>query len=184
MIRRIAVVFLVYILGIFILSRLENNVFYMLFLSICFFIYMTWELFNYYNGDWKKNNEMLFNNLQKDIDIAQLKKISSRPFLFGLEGRFISDESFYFDDENLYIIAKNRKIVKVPFEQITELKKTSMNINKIRIWQISVGIEGAEAMFRFANNYTIWNKNFKEFYDKLSNKNSIAVKTKWSYWNL
>ena len=184
MIRRIAVVFLVYILGIFILFRLENNVFYILFLSICFFIYIIWKLFNYYNGDWKNNNEILFANLQEDIYIAKLKKISSRLFFFGLEGRFISDEKFYFDDENLYIIAKNRKTVKVPFEQITELKKTSMNINKIRIWQISVGIEGAEAMFRFANNYTIWNKNFKEFYDKLSNKNSIAVKTKWSYWNL
>ena len=170
MIRRIVVIFLVCILGIFILIRLENNVFYMLFLSICFFIYMIWELFNYYNGDWKKNNEMLFNNLQEDIDIAQLKKISSRPFFFGLEGRFISDESFYFDDDNLYIIAKNRKAVKVSFTQIAELKRTSININKIRIWQISVGIEGAEAMFRFANNYTIWNKNFKEFYDKLSNK--------------
>jgi len=82
MIRRIAVVFLVYILGIFILSRLGNNVFYMLFLSICFFIYMIWELFNYYNGDWKKNNEILFANLQEDIDIAQLKKISSRPFFW------------------------------------------------------------------------------------------------------
>ena len=170
MIRRIVVIFLVCSLGIFILIRLENNFFYMLFLSICFFIYMIWELFNYYNGDWKKNNEMLFNDLQEDIDITQLKKISSRPFFFGLEGRFISDESFYFDDDNLYIIAKNRKAVKVPFEQITEIKKTSMSINKIRIWQISVGIEGAEAMFRFANNYTIWNKNFKEFYDKLSNK--------------
>ena len=101
-----------------------------------------------------------------------------------MEGKFISDESFYFDDDNIYIIAKNRKAVKVPFTQIAELKKTSMSINKIRIWQISVGIEGAEAMFRFANNYNIWNKNFKEFYDKLSNKNSIAVKTKWSYWNL
>ena len=81
MIRRIAVVFLVYILGIFILSRLEN-VFHIIFFSICFFIYMTWELFNYYNGDWKKNNEMLFNDLQEDIDIAQLKKISSRPFFW------------------------------------------------------------------------------------------------------
>ena len=35
---------------------------------------MIWELFNYYNGDWK-NNEMLFHNLQEDIDITQLKKI-------------------------------------------------------------------------------------------------------------
>ena len=43
---------------------------------------MIWELFNYYNGDWKKNNEMLFNDLQEDIDIAQLKKISSRPFFW------------------------------------------------------------------------------------------------------
>ena len=126
MIRRIAVVFLVYILGIFILSRLGNNVFYMLFLSICFFIYMIWELFNYYNGDWKKNNEILFANLQEDIDIAKLKKILSRPFLFGLEGRFISDESFYFDDDNLCIIAKNRKAVKVSFTQIAELKRTSI----------------------------------------------------------
>ena len=70
MIRRIVVVFLVYILGIFILSRLRNNVFYMLFLSICFFIYMIWELFNYYNGNWK----ILFTNLPEYIDIAQLKK--------------------------------------------------------------------------------------------------------------
>mgnify|MGYP007014603726 CR=1 FL=1 len=98
----------------------------MLFLSICFFIYMIWELFNYYNGDWKKNNEILFANLQEDIDIAKLKKILSRPFLFGLEGRFISDESFYFDDDNLCIIAKNRKAVKVSFTQIAELKRTSI----------------------------------------------------------
>ena len=81
MIRRVVIVFLVYILGIFILSRLEN-VFHIIFFSICFFIYMTWELFNYYKGDWKKNNEMLFNDLQEDIDIAQLKKISSRPFFW------------------------------------------------------------------------------------------------------
>ena len=113
---------LVYILVIFILSRLRNNVFYMLFLSICFFIYMIWELFNYYNGNWK----ILFTNLPEYIDIAQLKKISSRPFFFGLEGRFISDESFYFDDDNLCIIAKNRKAVKVSFTQIAELKRTSI----------------------------------------------------------
>ncbi len=69
MIRRVVIVFLVYILGIFILSRLEN-VFHIIFFSICFFIYMIWELFNYYNGNWKKNNEILFANLQEDIDIA------------------------------------------------------------------------------------------------------------------
>ena len=176
MIRRVVIVSLVYILGVFILFRLEN-VFHIMFFSICFFIYMIWEIFNYYNGDWKKNNEILFANLQEDIDMTKLKKISSRPFFFGLEGRFISDESFYFDDENLYITAKNRKAVKVSFTQIAELKKTSMSINKIRIWQISV-IEGAEALFRFANNYTIWNKNFKEFYSKLSRENPMAVKTK------
>ena len=178
MIRRIDTIFLVYILGIFILSRLGNNVFYMLFLSICFFIYMIWKLFNYYNRDWKKNNEMLFNDLQEDIDIAQLKKISLRAFFFGLEDRFINDEIFYFDDNNLYIIAKNRKAVKAPFTQIAELKKTAISINKIRIWQIIVRIEGLETLFRFAHNYTVWNKNFKEFYTKLSRENPMAVKTK------
>lgn len=101
-----------------------------------------------------------------------------------MEGRFISDESFYFDDDNLYIIAKNRKAVKVSFTQIAELKRTSININKIRIWQISVRIEGLETLFRFTHNYTIWNGNFKEFYDKLSRENPMAVKMKWSYWNL
>lgn len=116
MIRRVVIVSLVYILGVFILFRLEN-VFHIMFFSICFFIYMIWEIFNYYNGDWKKNNEILFANLQEDIDMTKLKKISSRPFFFGLEGRFISDESFYFDDENLYIITKNRTAVKVPFVQ-------------------------------------------------------------------
>ena len=79
MIRRIVVVFLVYILGIFILSRLRNNVFYMLFLSICFFIYMIWELFNYYNGNWK----ILFTNLPEYIDIAQLKKSHQDLSFFG-----------------------------------------------------------------------------------------------------
>ena len=185
MIRRIAVVSLAYILGIFILSRLGNNVFYMLFLSICFFIYMIWELFNYYNGDWKKNNEMLFNNLQEDIDIAQLKKISSRPFFFGLESKAISDESFYFDDKDLfYIVAKDGKAIEVPFDQITELKKTSITINNVKIWQISVRIEGKDVVFRFAHNYNIWNNNFKEFYNRLSAKNPAVVKTKWSIWNI
>ena len=183
MIRRVVIVFLVYILGIFILFRLEN-IFHIIFFSICFFIYMIWELFNYYNGDWKKNNEILFANLQEDIDIAKLKKISSRPFLFGLEGRFISDESFYFDDNNLYISAKNRKAVKVPFDQITELKKTSITINNVKIWQISVRIEGKDVVFRFAHNYNIWNNNFKEFYNRLSAKNPAVVKTKWSIWNI
>ena len=85
MIRRVVIISLVYILGVFILFRLEN-VFHIMFFSICFFIYMIWEIFNYYNGDWKKNNEMLFNDLQEDIDITQLKKISSRPFLFWVGG--------------------------------------------------------------------------------------------------
>ena len=39
-----------------------------------FFIYMIWEIFNYYNGNWKKNNEILFVNLQEDIDMTKLKK--------------------------------------------------------------------------------------------------------------
>ena len=43
---------------------------------------------------------------------------------------------------------------------------------------------GGELCLDFTHNYTIWNENFKEFYTKLSRENPIAVKTKWSYWNL
>ena len=82
MIRRVVIVFLVYILGIFILFRLVN-IFHIIFFSICFFIYMIWELFNYYNGDWKKNNEILFANLQEGIDIAKLKKSHRDLFFLG-----------------------------------------------------------------------------------------------------
>ena len=189
MLKKIIIAILAYILGIVIiviLFRKERNVaFSVLFLSIVFSIYIIWEVFSYYKGGWNKNSDkIVFSNLQKDKDITQLKKISSRPFFFGLESKAISDESFYFDDENLYITAKNRKAVKVSFTQIAELKKTSTSINKIRIWQISVSIEGKDVVFRFAHNYNIWNNNFKEFYNRLSAKNPAVVKTKWSIWNI
>ena len=96
-----------------------------------------------------------------------------------------SDESFYFDDKDLfYIVAKDGKAIEVPFDQITELKKTSITINNVKIWQISVRIEGKDVVFRFAHNYNIWNNNFKEFYNRLSAKNPTVVKTEWSIWNL
>lgn|GEM_PF-2322251 len=48
-----------------------------------FFIYMIWEIFNYYNGNWKKNNEILFVNLQEDIDMTKLKKSHQDLSFFG-----------------------------------------------------------------------------------------------------
>ena len=188
MLKKIIIATLAYILGIviIILFRKERNlVFYILFLSIVFSIYITWEVFSYYKGEWKakSNEKIVFNNLQKDI--TQLKKISSRPFFFGLESKTISDESFYFDDNDiLYIFAKEGKAIEVPFDQITELKKTRISINRTKIWQISVRIEGEEVAFRFAHNYNIWNSNFSQFYNRLSAKKPTVVKTKWSIWNL
>ena len=190
MLKKIIIAILAYILGIVIiviLFRKERIVaFFALFLSIVFSIYIIWEVFSYYKGGWNKNSDkIVFSNLQKDKDITQLKKISSRPFFFGLESKAISDESFYFDDKDLfYIVAKDGKAIEIPFDQITELKKTSITINNVKIWQISVRIEGKDVVFRFAHNYNIWNNNFKEFYNRLSAKNPAVVKTKWSIWNI
>ena len=140
MLKKIIIAILAYILGIVIiviLFRKERNVaFSVLFLSIVFSIYIIWEVFSYYKGEWNKNTDkIVFSNLQKDKDIAQLKKISLRPFFFGLESKAVSDESFYFDDKDLfYIVAKDGKAIEVPFDQITELKKTSITINRTKMW--------------------------------------------------
>lgn len=85
MLKKIIIAILAYILGIVIiviLFRKERNVaFSVLFLSIVFSIYIIWEVFSYYKGGWNKNSDkIVFSNLQKDKDITQLKKISSRPF--------------------------------------------------------------------------------------------------------
>lgn len=113
-----------------------------------------------------------------------LNKISSRPFLFGLEKKLLSDDEFYFDNENFYAINQDNKTAKFNLKDITELSRTGVNINNRNIWQVKINAENQELVFKFAHNYTIWNKSFFDFYEKVEALNPSAIKSKWSIWRI
>lgn len=114
-----------------------------------------------------------------------MRKISTRPFLFGLEKNFLSDEEFYFDNDHFYAIDNNQQKQIFKLTDITEIKKTYFQINYRRIWQVKIKQdEDREIIFKFAHNYTFWNKNFPLFYKKIKSINPKAVKTKWNLWSM
>lgn len=138
---------------------------------------------NYFSGFKPKNNKVVYTN-SSDINSIELKKISSRPFLFGLENKIISDDDLYFDEENLYVINKLSQKASFKLSEITELSKTSVRINNSPIWQIKIKQSETDITFKFAHNYTLWNKNFVLFHEKLIQINPEIVKSKWSFWRM
>lgn len=107
-------------------------------------------------------------------------KISSKPFLFGLEKKIVSEDDFYFDRDSFYAVNKNQQAAKFSLRDITELSKTSYQINNSRIWQVKIRNNGEEEVFRFAYNY----KNFLNFYNTLKEINPDIIKSKWSVWSM
>ena len=119
------------------------------------------------------------------IDFSNLKKISSRPFLLGLEDKFMNDEELYFDDRHLYAVDRQIKLTTYSLEDIISLERTSTQINNRSIWQLDIKqADGQMAVFKFANNYTLWNKNFTAFYERVSDLHPHAIKSAWSVWRL
>ena len=117
-------------------------------------------------------------------NVENLNKISQKPFLFGLEKKIISDGEFYFDDENFYVVNGNNETAKFDMNSITELSRTSIRINNSTIWQVKIHNKEEELIFKFANNYTVWNKNFLLFYENLKAINPSSIKSKWSLWKM
>ena len=112
-----------------------------------------------------------------------LKKISTKPYLFGIEKHHISEEDFYFDNDHFYAI--NKELQKAIFNlcDISEIKKTSITINNRRIWQITIKpTSDKEVVFKFAHNFSLWNRNFPLFYNKVKKKNPKVLQSKWSIW--
>ena len=113
------------------------------------------------------------------------KKISMKPFFFGLEKKLISIEEFYFDHENFYAIHQDLQKKVFKLSTITELKRTATQVNNRRIWQITIQQANATTVvFKFAHNYTLWNKNFAIFHKKIKKINPEAIKSKWSLWSM
>ncbi len=111
-------------------------------------------------------------------------KISGRPFFLGLEKKMVSADDFYFDDSYFYAVNKDRQTAKFSLEDITELSKTSYQINNSRIWQVKISHQGEEAVFRFTHNYSVWNRNFVTFYHKIKEANPSVIRSKWSLWSM
>ncbi|KFF08719.1 hypothetical protein [Chryseobacterium luteum] len=132
------------------------------------------------SGIRQENNKLNYTN----SDFQHLNKISARPFLFGLEKKIISDHEFYFDHENFYAVNPHHQTAKFNLKDITEISKTSVKINNSSIWQIKINNNNEEVVFKFAHNYTIWNKNFLEFYRKVEELNPSAIKSKWNIWSM
>lgn len=139
------------------------------------------EVYKKYFADFKPKHQ----NINYNTTIPNhLIKISTRPFLFGLEKKLLSDDEFYFDNENFYAINQDNKTAKFNLKDITELSRTDISLNNRNIWQVKINSENKDLVFKFAHNYTIWNKNFLDFYEKIKSLNPSAIKSKWSLWRM
>ena len=129
-----------------------------------------------------ENKNINYQPIQNNVE--GLNKISSIPFLFGLEKKMVSDVDLYFDDQYLYAFSREGK-AQFPLSAITELKRTSTIINNRPIWCVKVKSENDEEIaFNFTHNYTIWNKNFVVFYEKIKALNPAAIKSTWTLWRM
>lgn len=111
-------------------------------------------------------------------------KISGRPFLLGLEKKMVSADDFYFDDSYFYAVNKDGQHAKFDLKDITELSKTSYQINNSRIWQVKISHQEEEVVFSFTHNYSVWNRNFVTFYHKVKVANPSVIRSKWSLWSM
>lgn len=160
---------------------------YLIFLiGFALFIVLFSLIFRKYTAGFKPKNSQISYEASADLVGEEIRKISSRPSLFGLEDNLVSDEDFYFDDINFYAIdnKQQRKAV-FPLTDIIELSKTSITITNHRVWQVIInGVDNQKIVFKFTHNYTLWNKDFVKFYKKIAQINPAAIKSKWSLWTM
>lgn len=126
--------------------------------------------------DFKPDNEKLFSNESVKMDTTKLNKISTKPFFFGLEKRLLEDQDYYFDTNYFYSVNKGVKTIKIPLTEISEVSKTNTAINRRTIWQLKATHRNQQVVFKFTDNYTLINKNFKLFLDQLKTINPNVVK--------
>lgn len=129
-------------------------------------------------------------------EASAIKRLSVRPFLFWLERFFISCESFWFDQDFIYVFDGQKLAARYKFEQILALEVTKIRINHARIWRIRFagGVselerEGAneperdgEREYKFVPAASIFEPSFKEFLQILREKNRGAIKTEPRFW--
>lgn len=162
----------------------NGYIFLVILISILFVMLLMKDISKKYRPALKPKNKPLNFDSSFNKNERNQKKISSRPFLFGLERKLISDGSFYFDDHHFYVVNKDSLKATYQLKDIIELSKTSVEINNIRIWQVKIkAADQPEVHFKFAHNHSLWNKNFYHFYEKINQINPRAIKSKWNIWS-
>lgn len=152
--------------------------------SFAFIVFMFVFVFKKSIKSKPQNNHLIFSDTAT-INTQNLKEITTRPFLFGIENKIISDENLFYTNDELVAVNKQNEKAVFKLTEITELSRTSTIINNHKIWQIKINRENeAEIIFKFAHNYTIWNKNFPEFIERMNQINPKAVKTKFNLFSM
>ena len=129
-------------------------------------------------------------------EASAVKRLSVRPFMFWLERFFISCESFWFDQDFIYVFSGQKLAARYKFEQILELEVTKIRINHARIWRIRFAGGASElerggadrleqdgaSEYKFVPAASIFEPSFKEFLQILREKNRGAIKTESRFW--
>lgn len=152
--------------------------------SFAFIVFMFVFVFRKSIKSKPQNNHQIFSDTAT-INTQNLKEITTRPFLFGIENKIISDENLFYNNDELVAINKQYEKAVFKLTEITELSKTGTQINNRRIWQIRINRENEpEVIFKFTHNYTILNKSFPEFIERMNQVNPKAVKTKFNLFSM
>lgn len=137
---------------------------------------------NFSNKNQLPGNQIGSNN--SNFDSKAICKISQKPFLLGLEKGLVSSQDFYYDQDFFYSAAETGEVSKYRLTDIIELSGTGTQINNSRIWQVTIANGPEVVEYRFAHNFSIWNKNFLHFYHRVKQLRPEAIKSEWSFWRM
>lgn len=154
-------------------------------LSIVNLLLILGVIYKRYRTEWKPVAQHISYSDENKHDLSALKSISSETFLFGLEKKLLNKEKLYFDQKHLFVISPQLEVAIFNLSDVIGLTKTGVKINNRSIWQLTVKTDQKEPLeFKFLNNYTFSNNNFKIFYELLQQNHPSAQLSKWKIWTL
>ncbi|MEA1847612.1 hypothetical protein U9K52_01700 [Chryseobacterium sp. MHB01] len=160
-------------------------------INIVFAVLLTLLIYTYFRFSKQNtfpNKDQLPRNpishVNNNFDSKSVFKISQQPFLFGLEKGLISNKDFYYDQDFFYAVDEAGAVSTYNLTDISELSGTATQINNSRIWQLKIIQDSETVEYRFAHNFSIWNKNFLNFYYRVKQIRPEAIKSKWSLWRM
>ncbi|MCX8959586.1 hypothetical protein EHW64_20610 [Erwinia psidii] len=115
---------------------------------------------------------------------GNVRKISANTPILRKLGMNLED--YFFDDLFLYQIRNGETINKVPLEKIISIKLTGTVIANRRVWLVVCHSEPdrTESAFRIVNNYTVFNRDFAAFLDRVRTANPSARVQKITFFRI